>query len=113
MHVTAPKIPTSAAPTFRTADEWLRSLGNVPLERIVFDPLPGTATIEETIHLVDGDENRAVELVNGTLVEKPVGFKESLPRRRTFRDLKKGALYEPGNAALAALIAAVLQTFAG
>jgi Uma2 family endonuclease len=78
MNATAPKIPASPAPTFRTADEWLRSLGNVPLERIVFDPLPGTATVEDVIRLADGDENRAVELINGTLVEKPVGYKESL-----------------------------------
>jgi len=30
------------------------------------------------IRLVDGNEKRAVELVNGTLVEKPVGLRESV-----------------------------------
>jgi Uma2 family endonuclease len=57
--------------------EWLRSLGNVPLDRIVMDPLPGTATERDLLRLVDRDR-RLVELIDGTLVEKPVGFYESL-----------------------------------
>ena len=55
--------------------EWLRSLGNVPLDRIVMDPLPGTATEADLLRLVEGD--KLVELVDGTLVEKPVGWIES------------------------------------
>jgi Uma2 family endonuclease len=55
--------------------DWLRSLGNVPLERIVMDPLPGTATESDLLTLVEGD--RLVELIDGTLVEKPVGSLES------------------------------------
>jgi Uma2 family endonuclease len=55
--------------------EWLRSLGNVPLGRIVMDPLPGNATESDLLALVEGD--RLVELVDGTLVEKPVGSLES------------------------------------
>jgi Uma2 family endonuclease len=56
--------------------EWLRSLGNVPLSRIVMDPLPGTATERDLLRLVERDK-RLVELIDGTLVEKPVGYKES------------------------------------
>ena len=56
--------------------EWLRSLGNVPLDRIVMDPLPGTATERDLLNLVERDK-RLVELIDGTLVEKPVGYKES------------------------------------
>jgi Uma2 family endonuclease len=55
--------------------EWLRSLGNVPLDRIVMDPLPGTATEQDLLRMVEGD--RLVELIDGTLVEKPVGWIES------------------------------------
>jgi len=55
--------------------EWLRSLGNVPLGRIVMDPLPGTATESDLLTLVEGD--RLVELIDGTLVEKPAGSLES------------------------------------
>jgi Uma2 family endonuclease len=57
--------------------EWLRSLGNVPLDRIVMDPLPGTADERDLLRLVERDR-RLVELIDGTLVEKPVGHKESL-----------------------------------
>jgi Uma2 family endonuclease len=57
--------------------EWLRSLGNVPLDRIVMDPLPGTADERDLLRLVERDK-RLVELIDGTLVEKPVGFYESL-----------------------------------
>lgn len=42
------------------------------------DPAPGTATEEDLLRLVDGDEKRLVELVDGTLVEKPVGLLEAL-----------------------------------
>ena len=56
--------------------EWLRSLGNVPLGRIVMDPLPGTATEQDLLRLVERDK-RLVELIDGTLVEKPVGWMES------------------------------------
>ena len=53
-------------------------MGDVPLERIIMDPAPGTATEEDLLRLLDGDEKRLVELVDGTLVEKPVGLLEAL-----------------------------------
>jgi Uma2 family endonuclease len=56
--------------------EWLRSLGNVPLGRIVMDPLPGSATEQDLLRMVER-EKRLVELIDGTLVEKPVGWMES------------------------------------
>jgi Uma2 family endonuclease len=62
---------------YRTAEEWWDSLGRVPMNRIVFDPLPGTAT-EEDVTRLDDHEDRICELVDGTLVEKPVGYEESL-----------------------------------
>lgn len=73
----APNPPTSSPPRRRTADEWLRSLGNVPPHRILLDPPPGTATVADVIRL-SHDENRGVELVDGTLVEKPVALRESV-----------------------------------
>jgi Uma2 family endonuclease len=42
------------------------------------DPAPGTATERDLLRLVDGDQKRLVELVDGTLVEKPVGLLEAL-----------------------------------
>lgn len=53
------------------------ALGNVPLDRIVFNPLPGTAT-EKDVVLLDDHEDRLCELIDGTLLQKTMGFEESL-----------------------------------
>jgi len=63
-------------PRFPTAAQWWDALGHVPLERIVFDPWPGTATEEDVVRL-DDHEDRLCELIDGTLVEKPMGYEES------------------------------------
>lgn len=52
------------------------NLGGVPLDRILWTPRPGTATEEDAIRLVDGEPKRLVELVDGILVEKPLGQRE-------------------------------------
>jgi Uma2 family endonuclease len=62
---------------YRTAADWLHDLGDVPLERILFDPPPGTATEEDLLRKVEV-EKRPCELVNATLVEKTMGLYESL-----------------------------------
>ncbi|MDB5301669.1 MAG: hypothetical protein JWO87_3332 [Phycisphaerales bacterium] len=74
----SPTEPTPFAHHFRNAEDWLRALGNIPLRRIVADPPPGTATVDDLLRMVDGDNKHAVELVNGTLVEKPTGLRESI-----------------------------------
>lgn len=58
--------------------ELLHRVGDVPMERIVFDPTPGTATIADVERLCDGDENRRCELVDGVLVEKAMGYREGM-----------------------------------
>jgi len=68
----------SVANRINNGAEFLRSLGDIPPERIIWIPLPGTATEKDLLALVDGDEKRLCELVNGTLVEKPVGYEEGL-----------------------------------
>src|SRR5690242_6958145 len=60
----------------RTAEEWVRDLGDIPLNRILLTPAPGTATEAELLRLLEVDK-QLCELVDGTLVEKPVGFFES------------------------------------
>src|SRR3954449_4845923 len=62
---------------FDSAAEWLRALGGVPLERIIFDPWPGTATEADLLRFVERDK-RLCELIDGTLVEKPIGFAEGV-----------------------------------
>ena len=84
--VLSPVAPASQLTRFKRADEWLRSLGNVPLDRILFDPLPGTATVADVIRL-SHQESRGVELVDGTLVEKTVGLNESVIASNVIRML--------------------------
>jgi Uma2 family endonuclease len=57
----------------RTIGDLLRRLGDVPPDRIRFEPPPGTATIDDLLKPV----NARCELVEGTLVEKPMGQEES------------------------------------
>ena len=61
---------------YHDAEEWVHALGDVPLSRIVMDPPPGMATEQDLLRLVER-EDRLVELVDGTLVEKPVGWMEA------------------------------------
>ena len=68
--------PVDTGPRFANAAQWHAALGAVPLDRIVFDPRPGTATERDLLRLVEV-EGRLCELVDGTLVEKPVGTVES------------------------------------
>lgn len=49
----------------------------IPLDRIRLIPSPGTATEQDLLTLLDRKE-RLCELVDGTIVEKTVGFLESM-----------------------------------
>lgn len=54
-----------------------KRLGCVPPERIRLEPVPGTATEQDLLTGLNG-ENCPCELVEGVLVEKAMGFYESL-----------------------------------
>ena len=71
----SPRVVPSAK--YANGAEWLHALGDIPLERVVMDPPPGTATEQDLLQFVERDK-RLVELIDGTLVEKPVGYIESL-----------------------------------
>jgi Uma2 family endonuclease len=87
MTQTAETTPRFAIPgKYHDAAEWLHALGDIPLSRIVFDPWPGTATEQDLLVFVERDK-RLVELIDGTLVEKPVGWIESLIALRLARFL--------------------------
>ena len=60
-----------------TLADLVAGLGGVPLDRIWLSPRPGTATEADVIRIVESLNNRLVELVDGTLVEKAVGQRES------------------------------------
>src|SRR5271155_3085907 len=67
---------TIAPADIKTLADLQRRLGGIPLERIWFHPAPGTAT-EKDVIAAEARENRLCELVDGTLVEKAMGFEES------------------------------------
>lgn len=54
----------------------LAELGGVSPDRVRLRPAPGTATVKDVVRLLH-KHKRKFELVDGTLVEKPMGFKES------------------------------------
>lgn len=58
--------------------ELLRKLGNVPPERVLLHPAPGTATEEDVLWYEARASKRLCELVDGTLVEKAMGAVESI-----------------------------------
>ena len=68
-----------------TFDELHERLGLVPLNRILINPPPGTATEEHVLEERDGPNKRLVELIDGVLVEKAVGTPESFLGGRLFR----------------------------
>src|SRR5271166_3805641 len=65
------------AVTFENAAELVKRLGKIPLERISFTPPPGTATERDLLAALRRSD-RLYELVDGTLVEKPMGLSESM-----------------------------------
>jgi Uma2 family endonuclease len=61
---------------FETVGEMLEQLGDIDPRRVRSWPPPGQATEADVLRLLD-HENRLFELVDGTLVEKCMGSKES------------------------------------
>ncbi len=68
---------TSKTSRLETLADLLAHLGSIPPERIRLQPAPGTAT-EADVLTRPGGVKRLCELVDGVLVEKPMGFYESL-----------------------------------
>jgi Uma2 family endonuclease len=60
---------------FRTIGEVQERIGDVPAHRIITVPAPGTATVLDVLD-PDITRGRGVELVDGILVEKPMGYDE-------------------------------------
>ncbi len=61
----------------QTVADLLERLGGIPASRVRLVPTPGTATEQDVIDVHDRT-NRLCELVDGVLVEKVMGFDESI-----------------------------------
>jgi Uma2 family endonuclease len=68
-------VPHTALP-YETVGELLEQLGRIDPRRVRLSPPPGKATEKDVLALLD-HENRLYELVDGVLVEKIMGLKES------------------------------------
>ena len=68
-------VPTSTA-AIETLADLLEQLGSIAPERVRFRPIPGTAT-EEDVLTIHARDHRLYELVDGVLVEKAMGLRES------------------------------------
>lgn len=74
MSIVADSLPPAEWTT--VADLWER-LGQLPLQRIRLTPTPGTATEQDVLDSIN-HADRICELVDGVLVEKTMGYMESL-----------------------------------
>ena len=81
-----PAPPPSPLADLTTMGDLLKRLGDVPPERVWLRPTPGTATEKDVTDILDR-ENRLCELVEGTLVEKPMGYEESYVAGRVLTSL--------------------------
>jgi Uma2 family endonuclease len=62
--------------SINTLADLLKRLGDIPLDRIRFRPPLGTATVQDVID-IQQREGKLCELVEGVLLEKAVGYRES------------------------------------
>jgi Uma2 family endonuclease len=60
-----------------TLEHRLQELGDIPANRVLQQPPPGTATLEDLAR-VNATSQHLCELVDGTLVEKAMGYKQSV-----------------------------------
>jgi Uma2 family endonuclease len=63
--------------SIKTLADLFKRLGGVPADRVRFHPFPGTATVQDVIE-VEQQEGKRCELVAGVLLEKAVGYTESI-----------------------------------
>lgn len=66
------------ASVYQNVAELHASVGGVPLDRIRLIPHPGEATLSDAIEADAEVGARTVELVDGVLIEKAMGYQESL-----------------------------------
>jgi len=71
------ETPVAAEPSISTLAELIFDLGDIPLNRVVARPAPGTATEKDLLSYSDRTGLNC-ELIDGTLVIKSMGYTESV-----------------------------------
>lgn len=95
----------------RTLADVLRDLGDVDAGRIRWHPLPGTAKIQDAIQINEERVKAFVELVDGVLVEKVMGFPESLLASYIAHVLQ--LFVDPRNLGIVTVADGMMQLFPG
>lgn len=106
--------PTSS-PSATTADDSLadlvQRLGGIPLDRIRLRPPPGTATEADVIAAMEAPRKRLCELIDGVLVEKAMGYTESV--LATYLIVQLDAFVRPRNLGLVTAPDGTVRLWAG
>lgn len=68
----------SSSIPMETLDDLFQRVGQVPFGRVRLQPPPGTATEADVLSGLNKQHKQLCELIDGVLVEKTVGFRESL-----------------------------------
>jgi Uma2 family endonuclease len=70
-------VATATTTRWETIEDLVEQLGGIPLRRIRMTPTPGTATETDLLE-AEGRYHSLFELVDGVLVEKAIGYRESI-----------------------------------
>ena len=105
-------MPTNVtfSPPVVTLSDLLERLGGVSPDRVRYKPFPGTATEQDVIR-IQQSENRLYELVEGILVEKGMGYRESILAGAILAALR--AFVRPRKLGLVSGEAGMMRLFAG
>jgi Uma2 family endonuclease len=98
------------SPPVVTLRDLLERLGGVSPDRVRYEPFPGTATEQDVIR-IQQSENRLYELVEGILVEKGMGYRESILAGAILAALR--AFVRPRKLGLVSGEAGMMRLFAG
>src|SRR4051812_37008697 len=100
----------TSPPALRTLADLLEQLGGISPARVRLQPPPGTAT-EQDVIAADRHGDRLCELVDQVLVEKAMGYRESMLACYLIELL--GAFVRPRNAGLVSGEAGMMRLFPG
>ena len=103
-------MTTATATRGETLADLVEQLGDIPLSRIRMTPLPGSATEADLLE-AEGRYHSLFELVDGVLVEKAMGYRESILACFLIRVL--GAFVDPRNLGVISGEAGMVRLFPG
>lgn len=105
-------MTTLAEPALKieTVSDLLQRLGDIPPGRVLMKPAPGTATVQDLLD-VHRRTGRLYELVDGTLVEKGMSYRESMLAGAILAALR--AFVIPRNLGIVTSDSGMMRLFAG